>query len=218
MYFESAAACDPTGDYSGPRALVAALAEAAPEAEWLLGTSGGSASAVRLGLLACRNMDAARAAAARVLALDPAAHEVPAAAARARPWLDAAWDAESGAWTGVELARAAKSGDVLRALLPGSGPERPLHRRTFSAARFDEPVASALRQFHAQEPVAEIQEAGGPGWTLVLARPVAWPLFLRCDLAAAFVPRAAGLSLLLRDARVAALEFDGDALWARLIG
>jgi hypothetical protein len=67
--------------------------------------------------------------------------------------------------------------------------------------------------------VAEVRTVpGSPGWTLVLERPLAWPLFLRCDVSAAFAPRAAQLSLILRDARLVALDFDGEALWARFVG
>lgn len=85
----------------------------------------------------------------------------------------------------------------------------------FSAEAFAEPVAAALKAFDALSPIAEVRAASKGRWTLVLARPLPWPLFLRCDLSSAFAPRAAQISLILRDAPVAALEFDGEALWAR---
>lgn len=108
--------------------------------------------------------------------------------------LDASWDARAALWS----ARKAPGGAA----------------RPFNAAAFPEPVGSALARFHALCPVASAR-ASGAEWTLALARPLAWPLFLRCDLSAAFQPRASQLSLLLRDARVTALDFDGEALWAR---
>ncbi|MDE2141270.1 MAG: hypothetical protein KGL74_08035 [Elusimicrobia bacterium] len=101
-------------------------------------------------------------------------------------------------------------------LLRVEAPARERGGRPFSARDFEEPVASALKAFHALEPIAAVRFGrGGGSWTLILERPAPWPLFLRCDLAASFAPRAAQLSLLLRDARVTALEFDGEALWAR---
>lgn len=100
----------------------------------------------------------------------------------------------------------------------GAAPERRAGR-PFKAADFEEPIASALKAFDALAKIASVERRPGrPGWTLVLAKPLAWPLFLRCDLAASFAPRAAPLSLILRDARVAALDFDGEALWARCVG
>jgi hypothetical protein len=216
-FLAAAAASDAKGSYAGPRALVESAAEAAPEAEWHVAVSGASASALRLGLLKGAAVPAARDAAARTLRVDRAALD--ASPASSRPWLDAAWDAARGAWTRVEVARAAGRHEAVRALAPKPGRERVLRTRPFSAAAFDEPIASALKTFSALEPVAAVQsEKGSAAWTLALARPVAWPRFLRCDLSAPFAPRAAALSLLLRDARLVALDFDGEALWARLVG
>lgn len=113
--------------------------------------------------------------------------------------LDAAWDPRSGAWlykkTGAPKGRAV-----------------PFRAKDFAA-----PVDEALARFHRLCPVASVRR-DGPRWTLNLERPLAWPLFLRCDLSAAFAPRASQLSLLLRDARIVALDFDGEALWARFSG
>lgn len=82
----------------------------------------------------------------------------------------------------------------------------------FSPAAFAEPIASALKAFHALAPIAEVRFAPKGRWTLILQRPLPWPLFLRCDVSAVFAPRAAWLTLILRDAPVTALEFDGEAL------
>jgi hypothetical protein len=90
-------------------------------------------------------------------------------------------------------------------------------RRRFSTKVFEEPVASALAVFHGLCEIAAVESSAKGGWTLILAEPVPWPLFLRTDLSAPFVPRAAQLSLLLRDLRVTALDFDGEALWARFV-
>ena len=124
-------------------------------------------------------------------------------AQRSPDGLEAVWNSKTSRW--------------LRAPKPLSA--RNLVGKDFSAALFEEPVASALAAFDALAPIEEVRFAPDrPGWILILAAPLAWPLFLRCDVAAAFTPLAAALSLLLRDARVSALDFDGDALWARLIG
>gem|GEM_PF-2519312 len=216
-FLAAAAACDPGGNYAGPRALVDSVASIMPGAEWQVAVRGGDASALRLGLLVCGDSAAGRAALARVLGV--AAEDIVGEPASGRPWIDAAWDLSGGRWTSVERARAAKGVETLRQLLPKPGPERRLASRRFAAALFPEPIASGLEVFDALEKIGAVQSAAGrDGWTLTLARPVPWPRFLRCDVAAAFVPRAAQLSLLLRDARVAALDFDGDALWARLVG
>ena len=115
---------------------------------------------------------------------------------------------------GREWEGALKGGDA-PALRVGP-PTRAAAGKPFSKRDFAEPIASALAVFHALAPIASVRFAkGGASWTLALAKPLAWPLFLRLDLAASFVPRADQLSLLLRDARVTALEFDGEALWAR---
>lgn len=197
----AAAACDPGGSYDGPQALVAALAEALPEAEWELAVSGGDPSALRLGLRACGELDAARAALAGVLSLDEA--RFAGAPQAGRSWVDARWDAKAGRWGEIAVPSGA----------------RQIRAKRFAAADFEEPVASALKAFDELAEIATVQtQAGRPGWTMVLAKPLPWPLFLRCDLASSFAPRAAQLSLLLRDARVAALDFDGEALWARCVG
>lgn len=110
--------------------------------------------------------------------------------------LDAAWDPGKAAWL-FQRAGAPKG-----KLVP------------FRAKDFAAPVDEALARFHRLNPIASVRRDGAR-WTLILERPLAWPLFLRCDLSAAFAPRASQLSLLLRDSRIVALDFDGEALWAR---
>lgn len=191
-FLSAAAAGAPAEDYSGPRALVDAVATDAPDAAWRLAVCGTSPSRLTLALV---GSDAAR------------------------PRLDARWDAHKASWTAVDFARADAPPAAARALLPAPVAERRRTSRAFSADAFEEPVAAALAAFHALEPIASVLRAPrANAWTLVLARPLPWPRFLRCDLAAAFAPRAAALSLLLRDARVIALDFDGEELWARLSG
>jgi hypothetical protein len=131
----------------------------------------------------------------------PALRVLPRAAALPPgPWNGAAWSAASGRWKAFAA--------------PGES-----RVRRFSADAFVEPIGSALAAFDALAPIAEIRDGDrGSAWTLALAEPLGWPRFLGCDLAAAFAPRAAALSLLLRDARLVALDFDGEELWARLIG
>ena len=188
----AAAAGAPAEDYSGPRALVDAVAADAPDAAWRLAACAASPSRLKLAL---------------------------AGADAARPRFDASWDARKASWTALDCARAEELPAAARALLPAPGPVRRRTSRAFSPAAFEEPVASALAAFHALESVAAVLRAPrSNAWTLALARPLPWPRFLRCDLAAAFAPRAAALSLLLRDARVVALDFDGEELWARLSG
>lgn len=117
---------------------------------------------------------------------------------------------------GVRWEISVRGGDAPAVKAAAAGAAKPGKR--FSPAAFEEPVASALKTFAALCPVSEMRLGPGGAWSLTLERPVPWPAFLRCDLSAAFVPRAAQWSLVLRDARVAALDFDGEALWARCSG
>lgn len=89
--------------------------------------------------------------------------------------------------------------------------------RKFSAKAFPAPIDEALRVFDALAPVESMRVGPKGAWTLEFRRPLAWPLFLRCDLAASFVPKASALTVVLRDANVVALDFDGEALWARFV-
>jgi hypothetical protein len=124
----------------------------------------------------------------------------------------------STAAPGLEWEVSVRGGDspAVRSRARDERGERP--GKAFSSGAFAEPVASALKAFDGLAPISEVRFAAKGRWTLILARPLAWPLFLRCDLSAAYASRAAQLSLVLRDARVDALEFDGEALWARCAG
>jgi hypothetical protein len=216
-FLTAAAACDAASDYSGPRELVDAVAPALPGAEWEFSFRGGDPASLRLGLLVCGDSASGRTALARALDVDE--EDLVGEPAAGRPWVDASWDMAGGRWRTIETARADGRGAVLRVLRPKAGPPRRLVERPFSAAVFPEPIGSGLATFHALSPIRAVQSAPGrPGWTLALLRPLPWPLLLRCDVSAALAPRAAQLSLLLRDARVVALDFDGEALWARLVG
>lgn len=214
-FLTATAACDAGGAYGGVQELAAEVSAALPVGEWEAAVRGGDASSLRVALRPCGDAAPARAAAARVLGVTEAA--LAGEPARSRAWLDARWDAKEGRWTRVLAAVRGPKGEALKTVLPETGATRPLSHARFSAAAFEEPVASTLAAFHRVSPVAAVQTAG-EGWTLVLAKPLPWPLFLRSDLAAAFAPRAAQLSLILRDARVVALDFDGEALWARFVG
>ena len=214
---EAAADCDPSGVYAPPQNLVRAVAAAAPGAEWEGAVSGGDASAFRLLLRPRGETSAARSVAARMMGVPE--KSLTGAAALRRPWLSAIWDGRGGAWKGLECAVRRGERDVVRPVLPVRGDERLVVRRKFSPAFFEAPIAGALEEFHALAPLAEVQTVSGrEGWSLRLARPLAWPHFLRCTAAAAFAPRAAQLSLLLRDAGVVALDFDGEDIWARFVG
>jgi hypothetical protein len=212
-FLAAAAACDPSGDFAPPARLVDAVAEAAPAAEWEAAVCGGAASTLRLSIRRA-GAAGARAAIARILSI--AEIDLIGEPAASRPWIETAWNAASGRWTAVEVSSRAGTGEALRVLAPKPGPQRALATRRFSTRAFAEPIAAALKTFDALEPIAAMQFASGrAGWSLILARSLPWPLFLRRDLSAAFTPRAAQLSLLLRDARVVALDFDGESLWAR---
>ncbi|MBI3564091.1 MAG: hypothetical protein HY079_02710 [Elusimicrobia bacterium] len=216
-WLEATAACDPAGAYGGLRELAASVSEALPVGEWEGAVRGGDAASLRVALRPCGELGPARAAFARALGLpESALADEP---ARSRAWVDARWDAKEGRWTRAVAAVRGPRGEELKTLLPETGASRALSRARFSAGDFDEPVASTLAAFHRLCPVAAVQTAAGSeGWTLVLAEPAPWPAFLRTDLSAAFAPRAAQLTLILRDARVVALDFDGEALWARFVG
>ena len=208
-WLEALAAVDTTNAWEGPLALAAAL----PDAEWEGAIRGDEPGTVRLAARG-KPTPESRKAAAKALGLAPDALGSDAGSSES-PWLDARWDARSRQWRAVELGL---SGGVRR-LLPVSGPVRKLKSKPFKAKDFGEPSAAALAEFHALVPVRRvISTEGRDGWILELERFIPWPLFLRCDVSAAFTARASQLSLLLRDARVRAIEFDGEALWARFVG
>jgi len=191
-WLKAAAACDFQGSYAGPLALLEACAPL--DCAWQGAVSGAGGSVRLLPRPLVATSASVRAAAALVLGLK----NVPPPAANG-DWIDAAWDTRKGSWTAVRTG--APKGKV--------GP--------FRAKDFAEPVNEALARFHRLNPLASVRRTG-EAWSLILERPLPWPLFLRCDLSAAFQPRSSQLSLLLRDAGVTALDFDGEALWARFSG
>ncbi len=177
-------------DFSGPAALLAAVADARPGVEWLASVRAGSPERLRLSFEA--DADSRRAAARALGRAD--------FPGKGRGLIEADWDGARKAWI-------------------AAGPRAPRPRARFSPEAFPSPIAEGLAAFHAREPLAGVEFGPGSGvWTLLPARPVPWPRFLRCDLSAAFAPRAAALCLAFRDARIVALEFDATALWARLTG
>ncbi len=191
-WLKAAAACDFEGSYAGPLALVEACAPL--ECVWQGAVCGADGSVRLLPRPLAAVPSSVRAATALVLGLK----SVPASSANG-DWIDAAWDPRKGSWTAVRAG--APKGKV--------GP--------FRAKDFAEPVSEALARFHRLSPLSSVRRSG-EAWSLFIERPLPWPLFLRCDLSAAFQPRASQLSLLLRDSGVTALDFDGEALWARFSG
>jgi len=164
-----------------------------------------------------------RDACARTFSLGRAA--LPSAPRAGSPWLTAAWDLRTGDWTTLRLtgANASKLGpgrafawDHKRG--ENSSEKHALDLRPFKPGVFKEPALDrALEDFSALCPVGSmsIEEHG---WSLRFAQPMRWPLFARCDLAAAFTPDSSQLALFLLDRRVTELAFDGTALWAHCAG
>lgn len=114
-------------------------------------------------------------------------------------WQAAAWDLETGA-----------GGPFL--------PEKKGKEAKFKPGVFGEPALDrALRDFHALCPIEAISFQG-EGWSLRFALPPRWPLFARCEISGAFTQFSSQLALFLLDRRVTGLEFDGEALWARVRG
>jgi hypothetical protein len=92
--------------------------------------------------------------------------------------------------------------------------------RTIGDAR----LAKALDEFGAHCPIRDVvyqfsiapsgKRRPLPAWSLRLKDPVAWPRFLRLDLASSFTAESTLLSFLLLDRRVSELAFEGETLWA----
>jgi hypothetical protein len=124
------------------------------------------------------------------------------------PWLTVVWDAAED--------RPARVGPSLQTL---SKPDR------FDPRAIEDPaLAKVLADFHALCPIRDLvfqfsAAASGesrplPSWSLRLAEPLAWPLFLRLDMAASFAAESSQFSFFLLDRRVSELEFEGGAIWA----
>jgi hypothetical protein len=195
--------------FEDPVECVRAISRAVPQARWQAAVCGEDETRIRILL----TTPTAPAIVAGPLSLDPS--RLAQSPARTRPWLDALWDGKERKWLRVEAATRSKGGDLLQVLVPAPQAARPLMQTPLRTAGFDESIAAALHVFDALEPLSGVQRAG-TDWSLILRRPISWPHFLRTDLSAAFSPRAAHWALVLRDARVCALDFDG-ALWARCV-
>ena len=138
------------------------------------------------------------------------------------PWLVLEWDTVAG-----EPARiCAGSGFGGRVFIPREKKSiqimfRP--ERYTSKVMEDPGLAKVLADFNALCPIRDLvfQFADGvgkrearPAWALRLKEPLAWPLFVRLDLAGAFAAESAQLSFFLLDRRVAEMGFDAENLWA----
>ena len=92
--------------------------------------------------------------------------------------------------------------------------------RTIGDAR----LAKALDEFGALCPIRDLvyqfsvapsgKRRPLPSWSLRLKDPVAWPRFLRLNLADSFTAESSLLSFLQLDRRVSELAFEGETLWA----
>ncbi len=202
-FLSAMAACDAEGSYEDLRRLASALSEPNVAAKWEVGLCGADPSVLRLALRECADIKAARAALSKILGLP--ASRFAGEPAQSCAWITVHWDANKKTFRSVDVC--------------GRGSRRDrLKSRRFSAKAFEEPVASALANFAGLAPIKAVQSLEGGGWSLVLEKPLPWPLFLRCDISGAFSARAAQLTLMLRDVRIVALDFDDDALWARIVG
>jgi hypothetical protein len=144
------------------------------------------------------------------------------------PWLTLDWDGRADRlrrW-GVLGRRPGVRADSAWLQEPG-GPwrrarfeEAAFSSRTFPRGRLNKELSA----FHALCPIASVRlewEAGADGawrparrWALRLRKPLAWPLWLRLDLAAVFAERGSQLSLLALDRKVSELAYEGDVLWS----
>lgn len=138
------------------------------------------------------------------------------------PWLSASWDLRAGARTALRFYGAGSQRGSARVFDFAAGETAPT-RRTLKPAAFksgvfkEEALDRALEDFSRLCPLDTIAIAD-PGWSLRFAQPLRWPLFARCDVAAAFTPHSSQLGLFLLDRKVVELSFDGEALWAHCAG
>ena len=199
-YLAAAAACDEAGRYADLAAFVDEITNILPDARWEGGICGAHRDKLGLTLMSCADAPSARRALACLFGVPET--QLHAHAPIGGRWIDLRWDLKAGKLASIRA----------------DAPEK-LRVRRFSAGLFDEPVSSALRNFSGLAPIATVETSpGSSGWRLNLKKPLAWPLFFRADVAAAFAPQAAHWALLLRDVRLTALEFDEEALWARFVG
>ncbi len=141
------------------------------------------------------------------------------------PWLNAAWDLKTGVWTFLRFyggigGRPANGQALAWDFTAGvkTPARRLLNCVVFKPGIFKEPdLDRVFEDFSLLCPPASLS-VEEPGWSLRLTRPLRWPLFARCDVAAAFTPHSSQLALFLLDRRVTELSFDGEALWAHCSG
>lgn len=214
-------ACRPGLDLNGMSAVSAAL-ERAGTGRWevSLGGRGLHSAGLRYFGAAGTDYKAWQDAAARAFGLSR--KSLPAAPHPDYPWLGAAWDLKTGAWTSLRFGGAEpKSGRALAFdFKPGdAGPaRRALKPVAFKPGIFkEEALDRALEDFSRLCPVESISFEDS-GWTLRLGRALRWPLFARCEVSAAFTPDSSQLALFLLDRNVVELSFDGEALWAHCAG
>ena len=137
-----------------------------------------------------------------------------------RPWLGLVWDARSGALEELSVygrARGRAVAAVYRGLPedPAAKPAllglQPVALGPGQAAR--RRLSRDLASFARLSPFGEAS-LEGDALSLRLEAPLAWPLFVRHDLAAPFQPHASQLSLFLLNRRVSELRFRGAEVWA----
>lgn len=144
------------------------------------------------------------------------------------PRLAIDWDAEQDRPGRLGFFGRAAAGQPSQGVLlePEAGPRRVRFEEVpFSSKIFpQEKLNKDVRAFHALYPIGSVRlewEDGGGGawratrrWALRLKRPLAWPLFLRMDLAAAFAQSGGQLSLLALDREVSEVAFQQETPWA----
>lgn len=215
-------ACVPAASIGRLKEAVAALDAAGP-GRWEASVSGRGLRATGLRFFGAGDYARFRAACTSAFGLKKPG---PAAAREGWPWLSAAWDLKTGRWTALrffgarEGTRLAPGQALAFDYAPGgrAAPPRRLERAPYQAGVFGEAVLDgALEDFAALCPLESLAVERS-GWSLRLSRGLRWPLFARCDLAAAFAPVSSRLALLLLDRKVTELSFDGEALWAHCSG
>lgn len=210
-----------------PGLLTDAMASAAEAVDgpgrWDVSLRGGALTSAGLRFYGTGDYAAWRKAASKAFVLGNSGPDAPVAGF---PWLTATWDLQTGQWTSVRLCGAEsgtklKSGQAMAwdfsqsAKIPR---KRLLKPAPFKAGAFGEPALdSALADFSALCPISTLS-LEDTGWSLRLANAPRWPMFARCDIAAAFTPLSSQLALFLLDRRVTELSFDGEALWAHCAG
>lgn len=122
------------------------------------------------------------------------------------PWLSFAWDLATD-----------RPGEIL-AWSVGKTPEQAAAGgRIARVSPFDPAIAAVFSEFTSLCPVKEMVSCG-KDWSLRLARPVAWPHFIRTNMADPFLGAATELAYLLLDRKVTELAVSEDSLRAYVRG